>query len=84
MTLWHRSGSWNFTQSVGLSYYQMDGSQAYPATAEKLTIDYNRLTLNISLGYAFDLGFVGVHPQYMLGFGNGNFGCTKEGNGVVQ
>jgi len=83
-TLWHRRGSWNFTQSVGLSYYQMDGSQAYPATAETVTIDYNRLTLNFSLGYAFDFGFVDVHPQYMLGFGDGNFGFTKEGNGVVQ
>ena len=84
LTLWHRRGSWNFTQSVGLSYYQMDGSQSFPATAETVTIDYNRLTLNFSLGYAFDFGFVDVHPQYMLGFGNGNFGFTKEGNGVVQ
>ena len=82
LTLWHPRGSWNFTQSVGLSYYQMDGSQSFPATAETVTIDYNRLTLNFSLGYAFDFGFVDVHPQYMLGFGNGNFGFTKEGNGV--
>ena len=38
LTFWHRRGSWNFTQSLGISYYQMDGSRA--AAGETTTIDY--------------------------------------------
>ena len=84
LTLWHRRGSWNFTQSIGLSYYQMDGSRLYPDAGEFYNIGYDRFTLNVSLGYAFDLGFVDIHPQYMLGFGEGNFDYAKEGNGITQ
>ena len=81
LTFWHRRGSWNFTQSLGISYYQMDGSRA--AAGETTTVDYSRLTLNGSLGYAFDLGFVDIHPQYMVGLGEGNFGYKNE-NGATQ
>jgi len=82
LTWWHRRGSWNFTQSWGLSYYQMDGSRSYGG--ETTTIDYSRLTINASLGYAFDFGIVDVHPQYMVGIGEGNFGFTNKGNGLDQ
>jgi len=81
LTFWHRRGSWNFTQSWGISYYQMDGSQA--GGGETTDIDYSRLTLNATLGYAFDLGFVDVHPQYMIGVGEGNFGYINK-SGATQ
>ena len=84
LTFWHNRGSWDFTQSLGLSYYEMDGSDFDVASGETSTIDYSRLTLNFTLGYAIDFGLVDVHPQYMLGYGEGTFSLNVEGNGSSQ
>ena len=84
LTFWHHRGSWDFTQSLGLSYYQMDGSKSYPLAGETTSIDYSRITLNGSLGYALHLGPISIHPQYMVGIGEGNFGYKNDINGNVQ
>ena len=58
-------GSWNFTKL---------GNQLLPDGWRQAGWWDNGYwiqpsTLNATLGYAFDLGFVDVHPQYMVGLG---------------
>ena len=81
LTWWHRRGGWDFTQSLGLSYYQMEGRSTNSSNGEVSAIDYSRYTANFSLGYAIDLGIVDIHPQYMIGYGQGTF--NRKLNGPV-
>ena len=81
LTWWHQRGMWDITQSLSLSYYQMEGSNTNYSTGENSAIDYNRYTLNYTLGYAIDLAIVDIHPQYMIGYGEGT--SNRELTGSV-
>ncbi len=82
LTWWHQRGMWDITQSFSLSYYQMEGSNTNNITGENSGIDYNRYTLNYTLGYAIDLAIVDIHPQYMIGYGEGTFSRELTGSVV--
>ena len=82
LTWWHQRGMWDITQSFSLSYYQMEGSNTNYSTGENSAIDYNRYTLNYTLGYAIDLAIIDIHPQYMIGYGEGTFNRELTGSVV--
>ena len=60
----------------------MEGSNTNYSTGENSAIGYNRYTLNYTLGYAIDLAIIDIHPQYMIGYGEGTFNRELTGSVV--
>jgi len=80
--IWHKRWNSQITASWGISLFDMEGIQQL--NGNETTVQYERTSLNASLGYGFAFGFAQIHPQYMVGYGQGKFSKSTYGSSLTE